>query len=214
MNTSLQDYAVFLKALKNRILHARTSAARAINHDLVLLYWDIGRGIVEKQQTLGWGDTVVERIATDLRTEFPNIRGLSSDNLWRMRQFYNEYSSSEFLAQAVPELVSTEFLEQAVPEMDLPNHTSNQNQSTKSGEKVNLDGSVAQIRDLCRFTVTSTDPHDTPYPVTRTEFYGFTARLHRDQFLVRWNANDITFYRGTSLSAKDVTSAFGKKSEK
>jgi len=44
------DYPAFLAALKDRILHARTSAVRAINRDLVLLYWDIGRGIVEKQQ--------------------------------------------------------------------------------------------------------------------------------------------------------------------
>ena len=55
------DYPAFLAGLKARILHARTLAARAVNHELVLLYWDIGRGIVEKQQTAGWGDAVVER---------------------------------------------------------------------------------------------------------------------------------------------------------
>ena len=56
MTTSLAhpDYPAFLAGLKARILHARTSAARAVNHELVLLYWDIGRGIVEKQQTAGW----------------------------------------------------------------------------------------------------------------------------------------------------------------
>jgi predicted nuclease of restriction endonuclease-like (RecB) superfamily len=103
----LPDYPVFLAALKERILHARTSAARAINRELVLLYWDIGRGIVEKQQTAGWGDSVVERLAADLRAEFPDMRGFSADNLWRMRQFFAEYSNVEFLEQAVPEIVSS-----------------------------------------------------------------------------------------------------------
>jgi hypothetical protein len=116
------DYPAFLAALKERILNARISAARAINHELVLLYWDIGRGIVEKQQTAGWGDAVVERLAADLRAGFPDVRGFSAFNLWRMRQLYLEYSSPEFLARAVPELTNRrrKFLAQAVPEITLP----------------------------------------------------------------------------------------------
>jgi predicted nuclease of restriction endonuclease-like (RecB) superfamily len=98
------DYPAFLAALKERILHARTTAARAVNHELVLLYWDIGRSIVEKQQTAGWGDSVVERLAADLRAAFPDMRGFSADNVWRMRQFFAEYSEPNFLEQAVPEL--------------------------------------------------------------------------------------------------------------
>ena len=87
---SLPDYPAFLVALKERILRARISAARAVNHELVLLYWDIGRGIVEKQRTSGWGDAVVERLAADLRAEFPDMRGFSANNLWLVRQFYSE----------------------------------------------------------------------------------------------------------------------------
>jgi predicted nuclease of restriction endonuclease-like (RecB) superfamily len=98
------DYPAFLDALKKRILYSRTSAARAVNRELVLLYWDIGRAIVEKQQIAGWGDSVVERLAADLRGSFSDMRGFSADNLWRMRQFFTEYSGSEFLEQAVPEL--------------------------------------------------------------------------------------------------------------
>jgi len=101
---SLPDYPAFLTALKARILQARTTAARAVNHELVLLYWDIGRGIVEKQQTAGWGDAVVERLAADLREAFPDMRGFSVANLWRMKQFYLAHTSPEFLAQAVREL--------------------------------------------------------------------------------------------------------------
>ena len=75
------DYPAFLAALKERVLNARTSAARAVNRELVLLYWDIGHGIVEKQQTAGWGDAVAERLAADLRAEFPDMRGFSTANL-------------------------------------------------------------------------------------------------------------------------------------
>src|SRR6185295_17124923 len=85
---SLPDYPTFLATLKARILHARTSAAREVNRELVLLYWDIGQGIVEKQRTAGWGDAVVERLAADLRAEFPDMRGFSPRNIWDMRRFY------------------------------------------------------------------------------------------------------------------------------
>jgi hypothetical protein len=73
--------ATGIAALKERILQARTSAARAVNRDLILLYWDICRGIVEKHQTAGWGEAVVERRAADLRAEFPDMRGFSVANI-------------------------------------------------------------------------------------------------------------------------------------
>lgn len=106
MTTALThpDYPAFLAEVKERILRARISAARAVNNELVLLYWDIGLGIVEKQQNAGWGDAVVERLAADLRAAFPDMRGFSTVNIWRMRQFYEYYSSDEFLAQAAREL--------------------------------------------------------------------------------------------------------------
>ncbi|MGA2261323.1 MAG: PDDEXK nuclease domain-containing protein [Acidobacteriota bacterium] len=115
----LPDYPIFLAALEERILQARTSAARAVNRDLVLLYWDIGRGIVEKQQTAGWGEAVVERLAADLRAEFPDMRGLSANNLWLMRQLYSEYSDAGFLEQLVQEIKKGRqpFLAQLVPEV-------------------------------------------------------------------------------------------------
>ncbi len=99
-------YAQFLAAMKARVSHARTSAARAVNHELVLLYWDIGRGIVEKGQAAGWGDAVVARLSADLLAAFPDMRGFSAANLWRMKQFYLAHTSPEFLAQAVREMVA------------------------------------------------------------------------------------------------------------
>lgn len=110
------DYATWLQTLKARIQSARTSAARAANRELILLYWDLGRGIVEKQHALGWGKSVVERLSADLQAEFPGVRGFSANNLWLMRQFYTEYSASEVLVAASAEagLLEASDLEQPV----------------------------------------------------------------------------------------------------
>ncbi len=94
------DYPAFLAALKDRILHARTSAIRAVNRELILLYWDIGRGIVEKQRTAGWGDAVVEQLAADLQAAFPDMRGFSARNLRDMKRMWQAYSVPEFWRQA------------------------------------------------------------------------------------------------------------------
>ncbi len=112
------DYPAFLAAVKDRIAASRVEAARAVSRELVLLYWEIGRGIVEKQQANGWGDAVVETLARDLREAFPDMRGFSADNLWRVRQIHFEYRATDFLEQLVPELRDApgKFLEQAVPE--------------------------------------------------------------------------------------------------
>ena len=80
------------------------SAARSVNHELISLYWDIGKAIAEKRADAGWGDAVVEKLSRDLIREFPGVRGFSSQNLWRMQQFYLSHSSAEFLSQAVREL--------------------------------------------------------------------------------------------------------------
>ncbi len=97
-------YQRFIEELKGRVLSARVSAARAVNRDLILLYWDIGRGIVEKQQTLGWGDSIVEMVSADLQKAFPGSLGFSPQNVWRMLQFFQTYTDNLFLSQAVREL--------------------------------------------------------------------------------------------------------------
>jgi predicted nuclease of restriction endonuclease-like (RecB) superfamily len=101
---TLTDYPKFLAEVKDRVRHARISAARSVNRELILLYWDIWRGIVEKQMVAGWGDAVVEQLAADLRVEFPDMRGFSVSNIWRMKQLFLVHSSPEFLAQAAREL--------------------------------------------------------------------------------------------------------------
>ncbi len=81
------DYPAFLAALKTRIATARTRAALAVNSELIGLYWEIGREILERERHEGWGAKVIERLAADLRREFPDMRGLSRSNLHYMRSF-------------------------------------------------------------------------------------------------------------------------------
>ncbi|MBI4803322.1 MAG: DUF1016 domain-containing protein [Elusimicrobia bacterium] len=116
------EYRRFIEDLKARVISARISAVRAVNRDLILLYWDIGRGIVEKQQVLGWGDSVVEMVAADLRRAFPGSRSFSSDNIWRMRQFHLAYSGAKFLGQTVPEMApaKSETGQPAIPGQAVP----------------------------------------------------------------------------------------------
>lgn len=96
-----KDYRAFLSGIKNRITIARIRAARSINRDLIDLYWDMGRGIVEKQSTKGWGDSVVQKLSGDLQREFPSMTGFSARNIWDMRRFYLAYCEPEILRQAV-----------------------------------------------------------------------------------------------------------------
>ena len=114
------DYLQFIEDLKARVISARVTAARAITHEAILLFWDIGRGIVEKQQSHSWGDSVVEMVAADLRRAFPESKSFSSDNVWRMRQLYSEYADASFLAQTVPKIKkrNSGILGQPVPELE------------------------------------------------------------------------------------------------
>lgn len=95
------DYRRFIEGLKARVISARISAARAVNRDGILLYWDIGQAIVEKQRVLGWGDSVVEVVSADLRRAFPQMKGFSPRNVWDMRRLYETYTAPEFLEKPV-----------------------------------------------------------------------------------------------------------------
>ncbi len=85
------DYKLMLEALKERVSQAQYQALKAANHELITLYMDIGRIIVEKQEQLGWGESVVEQLARDLQVEFPGVRGFSRRNVFNMRRFYLTY---------------------------------------------------------------------------------------------------------------------------
>ncbi len=101
MNEILPEtYESFLRDLKTRIYSAQTRAILAVNRELLLLYWENGRDILERQQREGWGAKVIDRLSLDLRREFPEIKGLSSRNLKYMRAFSRAWPDGEFV-QAV-----------------------------------------------------------------------------------------------------------------
>ena len=101
---SSKDYRVWLSEIKSRIAASRIHAARSLNKELIKLYWDIGKSIVESQSKHKWGQSIVEQLSRDLVGEYENFRGFSPDNLWRMRMFYLAYKDQPKLAQLVPEI--------------------------------------------------------------------------------------------------------------
>ena len=102
--TAPSGYADFLAGIKRQIRRRQYRALRAVNHELVALYWELGESICRKQDELGWGRAVVENLARDLQLEFPGRNGLSATNIWLMRQFYREYHDKPILQPLVGEI--------------------------------------------------------------------------------------------------------------
>ena len=96
-----QAYVALVAELKQRIADARLRAALSVNRELVLLYWGIGRDILARQESEGWGAKVVDRLALDLGRAFPEMTGLSARNLKYMRAFAEAWPDLEFVQQVV-----------------------------------------------------------------------------------------------------------------
>ena len=99
-----QGYSSLLNDLKERIRAAQVRAAVAVNRELVLLYWDIGRDILGRQMEQGWGSKVIDRLATDLHREFPEMTGFSPRNLKYMRAFAEAWPDESIVQQAAAQI--------------------------------------------------------------------------------------------------------------
>lgn len=99
-----EGYEEFLRDLKERIRGAQVKAALAVNHELVSLYWTVGRDILTRQQQLGWGAKVIDRLASDLRHAFPGLKGFSSRNMKYMRALAKAYPDEQFVQQVVAQI--------------------------------------------------------------------------------------------------------------
>ncbi len=97
-------YGDFLNEIRTQIRQRQYQALRAANKELVALYWWLGEAISHRQAEQGWGKAVVETLARDLQAEFPGRNGFSAQNLWLMRQFYNEYRDTPKLQPLVGEV--------------------------------------------------------------------------------------------------------------
>jgi len=104
MLDAITGYPALFKEVKERIRSAQYEALKAVNKELISLYWDIGRIIVERQKGASWGKSVVERLSADLQTEFPGISGFSPRNIWRMRDFHLAYRNNPKLSPLVSEI--------------------------------------------------------------------------------------------------------------
>jgi predicted nuclease of restriction endonuclease-like (RecB) superfamily len=93
----------FISEIKDKIREAQYEALKAVNVQLINIYWDLGKVISEKQ-SLGWGKAIVPTLSKELQNEFPNMGGLSVGNLWLMAQFYIEYQSDTNLVPLVREI--------------------------------------------------------------------------------------------------------------
>lgn len=98
------NYADFLNSLKQRIRTAQVKAALAVNQELVFLYWQIGKEILVRQEEQGWGSKVIQRLAKDLKREFPDMRGFSRSNLLSMRAFAEAYPDEAIVQQVVGQI--------------------------------------------------------------------------------------------------------------
>ena len=99
-----QEYSRFLSEIKSRIRSAQYEAMKAVNKEMIALYWELGRRIYEQQNLLGWGRAVVENLSKDIQKEFPGIKGFGTSNLWDMARFYKEYQSNTILQPLVAEI--------------------------------------------------------------------------------------------------------------
>lgn len=93
------SYKPFLEEIKKRIRATQIKAAIAVNKDLIKLYWSIGKDLVERQKTEGWGSKLIEKFAKDLQIEFPGIEGFSRSNIFFMRSFYLAYEQVQQAAR-------------------------------------------------------------------------------------------------------------------
>jgi predicted nuclease of restriction endonuclease-like (RecB) superfamily len=93
------DYAAALATLKGLVVEAQQRAQRVVNTAMIELYWNIGRTILDRQVNEPWGSKVLDRLARDLRTEFPHMKGFSRSNLYNMRAFAAAWNGPEPIVQ-------------------------------------------------------------------------------------------------------------------
>lgn len=114
------NFGELLRDVKDRIQTAQTRAISAANAELVRLYWDIGRIILERQEREGWGASVIPRLSAELRNELPELKGFSERNIGNMIAFYRAYPSPvEFLQQAAAKLPVPKKVQQAAAQSPL-----------------------------------------------------------------------------------------------
>jgi predicted nuclease of restriction endonuclease-like (RecB) superfamily len=99
-----KGYAEFLSQLKDRIRRAQLRASLAVNHEMVVLYWQTGRDILDRQKEHGWGAKVIDQLSADLRRAFPGVEGFSTRNLKYIRAFAQAWPDSSIVQEALAQI--------------------------------------------------------------------------------------------------------------
>ena len=120
-------YAPFIKEIKDIIYKHQYVAMKQVNIALMELYWSIGAEIDKKQKEKGWGKSVVEILSKELQKEFPGVQGLSSSNLWRMKNFYIEYTSNVEMIQVMNKIENIVHVDDNKDKGNTQQHESEQN---------------------------------------------------------------------------------------
>ncbi len=97
-------YKPFLEEILSKIQKARYEMLKTVSRETVDLYWNIGKDVSKKAEQEEWGKSIVEKLAKDLQTEFPGVRGFSARNIWRMKVFYEAYYENKKLPPLVAEI--------------------------------------------------------------------------------------------------------------
>jgi len=121
------EYKSWLTDIKSRIRQCQIKATLSVNSQMIMLYWDMGRQIVEKQERAKWGSRLIEQLSKDLIDEFPGMTGFSRTNLFRMKRFYQFYSTVEQYKKYVPphpQQMDDAFIPQVVGQMQVDKNQS------------------------------------------------------------------------------------------
>ncbi len=102
--SNIVEYASIFSDLKEKILYSQQKAIYSVNKGLVLLYWDIGKIILNNQSEQGWGAKIIDSLSNDLKKTFPNMKGFSVRNLKYMRQFASTYSNISIVQELLAQL--------------------------------------------------------------------------------------------------------------
>lgn len=107
INSNQKTYKQWLITIKENVRQTQLKASIAANSELINFYWNLGKSITDKQNEYNWGAGIIDKLAIDLKKEFPDIEGFSRSNLYYIKQFYLFYSQVSIIQQPVGQLSKT-----------------------------------------------------------------------------------------------------------
>jgi len=114
-----QEYSNWIVSLKSSIKQRQIKAAIAVNSNLILMYWDLGKQIVERQENAKWGTGFIDQVSKDLKSEFPDIKGFSRSNIFAIKKFYLFYRTNFSIIQDIDLLIENKEKSELLSESEI-----------------------------------------------------------------------------------------------